>query len=179
MILNDVHILQMMEQGLIQGASDLQVNPASLNITIGHDFMHIVDADKPIMLGEKVDYIPFHVASICHIAPHSFLLATTNETVKLPADICAVVKTRSSIGRTGLNIQNAGFVDPGFEGALTLELKNDTDRMIHIPVGYPVGQLIFFESYLAEQPYCGKYQHQGTVTGSRMELDKTGSFLFK
>ena len=50
------------------------------------------------------------------IEPHSFLLATTNEYIKLPNHITAFVEGRSSIGRMGLFISNAGWVDAGFEG---------------------------------------------------------------
>ncbi len=58
------------------------------------------------------------------IPPHSFLLATTVEFIRLPANVTAFVEGRSSIGRMGLFIQNAGWVDPGFEGTITLELFN-------------------------------------------------------
>jgi dCTP deaminase len=50
------------------------------------------------------------------LPPRSFILATTMEYIRLPNNLTAFVEGRSSIGRMGLFIQNAGWVDPGFEG---------------------------------------------------------------
>ncbi|MGY3313996.1 deoxycytidine triphosphate deaminase [Peribacillus simplex] len=46
-----------------------------------------------------------------NIRPHSFLLATTKEWI-LPGNFTAFLEGRSSVGRLGLFIQNAGWVDP-------------------------------------------------------------------
>lgn len=43
----------------------------------------------------------------------------------------------------GLFIQNAGWVDPGFEGKITLELFNANRCAIRLDVGRRVGQLVF------------------------------------
>ena len=77
------------------------------------------------------------------IAPQSFLLATTNEYIKLPNHITAFVEGRSSIGRMGLFIQNAEWVDAGFEGRITLELFNANSLPIVLSSGrqLPIGFL--------------------------------------
>ena len=54
----------------------------------------------------------------------SVCVATTMEYFKLPINITAFVEGRSSLGRMGLFIQNAGWADSGFEGEITLELSN-------------------------------------------------------
>jgi dCTP deaminase len=59
------------------------------------------------------------------LRPDAFLLGCTAEAVKLPADLAARIEGKSTLGRRGIAVHvTAGFVDPGFEGQLTLELKN-------------------------------------------------------
>ncbi len=79
---------------------------------------------------------------------------------------------RSSIGCLGLFIQNAGWVDPGFKGEITLELFNANKCAIELKSGRRVGQLVFAElDRDAQNPYRGKYQGQRGATGSRIFLD--------
>jgi dCTP deaminase len=73
----------------------------------------------------------------------------------------------------GLFIQNAGWVDPGFEGEITLELFNANRCAIELQSGRRVGQLVFAQmDDTALNPYHGKYQGQKGATGSRVFLDE-------
>src|SRR4051812_49659331 len=57
--------------------------------------------------------------------PGEFVLGQTLESIALPDDIVARLEGKSSLGRLGLLIHStAGFVDPSWEGNLTLELSN-------------------------------------------------------
>lgn len=106
------------------------------------------------------------------LPPHTFLLATTMEYVKLPNDLTAFVEGRSSIGRLGLFIQNAGWVDPGFEGTITLELYNANSLPIQLTAGRRICQLVFCKmDQAAQNPYRGKYQGQRRSVGSRVNKD--------
>ena len=100
------------------------------------------------------------------------MLATTMEYVTLPDNLTAFVEGRSSLGRMGLFIQNAGWVDPGFRGEITLELFNANRCAIELRAGRRVGQLVLAEMDApALHPYSGKYQGQTGATGSRVYLD--------
>lgn len=77
------------------------------------------------------------------LLPNQFVLATTMEYFDLPNDLTAFVEGRSSLGRMGLFIQNAGWVDPGFKGEITLELYNANRCAIELKAGRRVGQLVF------------------------------------
>src|SRR5699024_11753898 len=58
--------------------------------------------------------------------PGEFVLGSTLETVTLPDDLAARVEGKSSLGRLGLLTHaTAGFVDPGFSGHVTLELRSE------------------------------------------------------
>ena len=103
--------------------------------------------------------------------PGKFILATTMEYVEVPKDAAVFVQGRSSIGRAGLTVQNAGFVDPGFPGCITLELKNDAPYPIILVPEYPVAQLVYMDASDVEEGYSGKYCGQVEATGSRMYLD--------
>lgn len=94
------------------------------------------------------------------LAPGEFRLASAMERVKLPNDVSAQVADKSSWARHGLSLFNT-FVDPGWEGYLTLELINLGPDFIYIDKGDPICQLIF--SKLDEPtslPYRGKYFNQ-------------------
>lgn len=173
MIFGDVAIRSAIQRGYITGVDDSMINPASLNIRLGKTFL-VPYAGQSIFLGDQVEYhsheIDFH--GFFTIYPGQFVLGTTLERLNLPKRISAFVQGRSSIGRIGLTIQNAGFVDPGFHGHITLELINDSPFPIHLRDGYPVGQLVFFETSEVQNPYSGKYNGQTEATGSRMEQDR-------
>jgi dCTP deaminase len=84
----------------------------------------------------------------------------------------AFVEGRSSVGRMGLFIQNAGWVDPGFKGEITLELYNANSLPIRLEAGRRICQLVLCSmDKPALKPYSGKYQGQMKSTGSRVYLD--------
>lgn len=106
------------------------------------------------------------------LLPGQFVLATTMEYIRLPNDLTAFVEGRSSLGRMGLFIQNAGWVDPGFAGEITQELFNVNRCAIELCAGRCVGQLVFAKMDMAAlNPYNGKYQGQTGATGPRVHLD--------
>lgn len=174
MILSDTTLTRMIESGEL-GVDPVRSNsiqPASIDCHLGRHFllvedrmMHTIDMESKILYREiENDEII--------IPPNSFLLATTEEYVKLPNDLTAFVEGRSSVGRIGLFIQNAGWVDPGFEGNITLELYNANSLPIRLRAGRRICQLVFCRmDQAAAKPYAGKYQGQRRTTGSRVYQD--------
>lgn len=175
MILGDSEIKRMMAEGYFPAYPKLLINPASMNVRIGASFL--VPRRKwfgSVALGDEVKYkkIVLQKGKAFKLRPGQFALATTIESINLPLRLAAFVQGRSSIGRAGLTVQNAGFIDPGFHGHITLELKNETKNTILIRPGYPVAQIVFEQAQGVERPYTGKYCGQTEATGSRMHLDK-------
>lgn len=106
------------------------------------------------------------------IEPGEFCLARTDEVFDLPYGIMAFMDGRSSVGRLGLFVENAGLVDRGFSGTLTMELFNPTKNEIHIPAQTRLAQLSFFrQGGSKETSYNGKYQGQHDATASRLHDD--------
>lgn len=106
--------------------------------------------------------------------PGEFVLGSTYEKVSLPDDIAARLEGKSSLGRLGLLTHStAGFIDPGFEGHVTLELSNVATLPIRLWPGMKIGQLCFFQlSSAAERPYgagatFSRYLGQRGPTASR------------
>lgn len=174
MILSDKTIMKMLnEQTLkIEPMTAEQIQPASFDIRLGNTFSVVEESSTGIItLGEEIKYRTITTDTYL-ILPGQFVLATTMEYFELPDDLTAFVEGRSSLGRMGLFIQNAGWVDPGFKGEITLELFNANKCAIELKSGRRVGQLVFAKmDSPALNPYNGKYQGQTGATGSRVFLD--------
>lgn len=108
------------------------------------------------------------------ITPGEFLLLSTNETVRIPNGIAAIVKGKSSLARQGLMVECAGFVDPGFTGTITLEVKNlNRRRKLVLKKGQKICQIVFMTAEPSEALYSDEnghhYQGQNTVTKSVLD----------
>ncbi len=106
--------------------------------------------------------------------PGEFVLGATAERVSVPNDLVARIEGKSSLGRLGLLIHStAGFIDPGFDGHITLELANVANLPITIYPNMKIGQISFLQMTTpAEHPYGSseigsKYQGQRGPTPSR------------
>lgn len=174
MILSDGAIRNRVAAGTlaISPLEEEQIQPASVDIRLGNTFSVVEDSSSGIITMEKEIRYKTIQAKIYLLLPGQFVLATTMEYIALPDDLTAFVEGRSSLGRMGLFIQNAGWVDPGFEGEITLELFNANRCAIELRAGRRIGQLVFSEmDGPAHNPYRGKYQGQRGATGSRVYLD--------
>ncbi len=175
MILSDKTILKMLDEKslVIEPVTKEQIQPASVDIRLGNTFSIVDDTPSGIItLDSSISYKTITTDTYL-ILPGQFVLATTMEYFELPDDLTAFVEGRSSLGRMGLFIQNAGWVDPGFKGEITLELFNANRCAIELKAGRRVGQLVFAQmDDHALNPYNGKYQGQKGATGSRVFMDK-------
>ena len=128
--------------------------------------------DDLTTLVETVDDEPF----VLH--PGEFVLGSTFEAVELPDDLAGRLEGKSSLGRLGLLTHStAGFIDPGFQGHITLELSNVANLPITLWPGMKIGQLCLFRlTSAAENPYGSeragsRYQNQRGPTPSRAYLN--------
>ncbi len=174
MILSDKTIIKMLDEKslVINPVTKEQIQPASVDIRLGNTFSVVDDTPSNIITLESQISYKTITADTYLIMPGEFVLATTMEYFELPDNLTAFVEGRSSLGRMGLFIQNAGWVDPGFKGEITLELYNANRCAIELKAGRRVGQLVFAEmDEYALNPYNGKYQGQMGATGTRVFMD--------
>ena len=174
MILSDTTLRAMLKSGelVVEPLEEQSIQPASIDLRLGEHFLKVDENDfETIHLDRPVRYVEMTMREIV-IPPGSFMLASTMEYIKLPTNVIAFVEGRSSIGRIGLFVQNAGWVDPGFEGELTLELFNANRQPIRLQSGRRICQLVFSRmDQHASAPYRGKYQGQRKPMGSRIYQD--------
>ena len=174
MILSDRTIQELIQNGElgIEPIEDRQIGPASVDLRLGGTFRTPRATDGMYSMSEPIEYERADGEAFV-IPAHGFVLATTAESIRLPDYLTAFVEGRSSIGRLGLFIQNAGWVDPGFEGAITLELLNANAAPMRIEAGRRICQLVIARADgPVDRPYAGKYQGQHETTGSRAYLDE-------
>ena len=181
MILSDVDIRKELASGRIQidPLDESCIQPSSVDLHVDAQIRVFANSRYPFIdvrqpmpdLTELVEVAqdePF----ILH--PGEFVLGSTLERVRLPDDLVARLEGKSSLGRLGLLIHStAGYVDPGWDGYLTLELSNVANLPITIYPGMKIGQISFFRlTTAAEVPYGSertrsKYQGQRGPTASR------------
>lgn len=190
MILSHQSIIDNVKSGKIGIDSFIEdnVGPASYDLRLGNSFVEVtpnfetvegvVPETKKVMIRTMNEEYPSSHITVKEgnslvIPPHTFVLATTMEYIEVPSNIAVYVQGRSSIGRMGLQVQNAGFVDPGFKGQITLELFNASNVPIGITPGRRVCQCVFhLLDEPTDSPYKGKYVGQVGATSSRVEEDK-------
>lgn len=174
MILSDGTLKTLLDSGELKVSPlcDQSIQPASIDLRLGSHYLTVESSAMDcITLSDEIKYRELEGDTLI-IPPHSFLLATTMESVELPDNLTAFVEGRSSVGRIGLFIQNAGWVDPGFKGQITLELYNANSLPIKLEAGRRICQLVLCSmDQAALKPYNGKYQGQKKSTGSKVYQD--------
>ncbi len=189
MILSDRDILARLKQGDLVvdplDDPDLQVQPASIDLRLGDEFLVFRNPHIPFIdpqasdLSGLTEKIVVGRGSPFILHPGEFALGTTHERVRIPADLVAKVEGRSSLGRLAVVVHaTAGFVDPGFEGHITLELSNLGRVPVALHPGMRISQIALHQmSSPAQRPYGSpgrrsKYQGQRGPVASRIGEDR-------
>lgn len=163
---------------------DLQIGPSSVDLRLGYSFgvlntrlVEVVNTKNMQRYNECINEETHTAEEGMIIHPGEFILGTSLETVNVPDDMVARVEGRSSYGRLGIVVHaTAGFVDPGFEGQITLEMQNLGNAPVKV---YPEDRIcqIVFETMTspAEVPYGekrdAKYMNQQGATGSKLDKE--------
>lgn len=164
MLLSDKDIRHEIVHGQlrIRPVEDIQFQPASVDLRLGDQ------------LRESDGRVIYHLDDGYELGPGRFILGDTVEKLVIPDYLAAQFAGKSSLGRIGLQTHcTAGFVDPGFEGTLTVELSNLSENPIMLISGQYIGQVCFFRlSSPALRPYGhpeigSRYQNQSGPTIAR------------
>lgn len=162
----------------------IQLQPASVDLRLGSEFLVYrqsqtvcLDPRDPAGIANAMEKIvvPDEQAFVLH--PGKFALGTTLERVRLPTDLVGVVDGRSSIGRLAIVVHaTAGFIDPGFEGQVTLELSNIGSIPVKLYPGMRLAQIVLYRmTSPAEVPYGAargsSYNQQTGPQPSKITLD--------
>jgi dCTP deaminase len=184
-ILSDRSIRAALDSGriVIDPLADGAIQPSSVDVRLDGAFRVFANHRYPFIdvreeqpdLTELVE-VTDGEAFILH--PGEFVLGSTLERLALPDDVVAQLNGKSSLGRLGLVVHaTAGFIDPGWDGHITLELSNVATLPIAVYAGMKVGQFVFTQlTEPAEHPYGSdvtgsKYKGQRGPTASRYYLN--------
>ncbi len=185
MVLSDRTIREELAKGriVIDPFDESCIQPASVDIHMDRKLLVFRNSRRPYIdihqdqdgLTE-LEEIPGDQPFILH--PGEFILGSTLEKVTIPDDMVARLEGKSSLGRIGLLIHStAGYIDPGWEGHLTLELSNVSNLPVTLYYKMKIGQISFLRlttpaEHLYGSPELGsKYQGQEGPTASRIYRD--------
>ena len=185
MVLSDRTIKEELANGriVIDPLDPSCIQPASVDLHLDRKLLVFRNTRQPFIDVRKempdlteMEEIPGDAPFILH--PGEFVLASTLESVALPDDIVARLEGKSSLGRLGLLIHStAGYVDPGWNGHLTLELSNVANLPITLYFGMKIGQISFLrlttpaENLYGSPGLGSKYQGQIEATASKVHKD--------
>jgi dCTP deaminase len=155
------------------------IEPSSIDVRLSDTVLVEQEQDEPIDVTDEETYPEYDEETISDgyvIEAGDFVLATTEEVVTITKDLVGYLHGRSSVGRLGMFIENAGLIDPGFNGQITLELYNASRNDIQLQEGMRIGQLTLHK--IGTQPDVGysaqngnKYMRQEGPTPSRLYED--------
>jgi dCTP deaminase len=181
MVLSDRTIRRLLDEGRIgiEPYEEELLQPSSVDVRVDRLFRVFRNSRYPFIdvkqeMEELTELVEVDGEEAFILHPGEFVLGSTLERITLPDDLVARLEGKSSLGRLGLLIHStAGFIDPGWDGHVTLELSNVANLPITIYYGMKIGQLSFVQlTEAAESPYGtgelgSKYQGQVGPTPSR------------
>lgn len=179
-LLTHDELVELVQQGIIEGVNPDQINAASIDLTLGDTLwteasphgqwtvIDLVQKETP-----SVDLIDLRTTGFFDLQPGQFCLAQTQQVFHLPNDVAAEYKLKSSMARSGLGHLLAGWADPGWHGSvLTLEFTNHLRyHSLRLRPGMRCGQMVFYRGAIvpdhASYAVRGQYNHDQTAQPSR------------
>jgi len=145
---------------LIEPFSEESLQPAGYDLRVG---------DEAYINGKILDVKNLGTFVV---PPKTYALVLTLERIRLPDDIMGDMKLRSSLAREGL-IGSFAWVDPGWDGKLTLGLYNASDNPVELSYGERFVQIAFLRLEMpARNPYRGRYQGSAGIALSKRGTQK-------
>jgi len=180
MVLSDATIARALAEGRIEidPYDESLLQPSSVDVRVDRLF-RVFRNNRASFIDVKVEQDLTELVEVSDdepfiLHPGEFVLGSTLERIRLPDDLVARLEGKSSLGRLGLLIHStAGFIDPGWDGHVTLELSNVANLPITIYPGMKIGQISFMQmTEPAETPYGAaeigsKYKGQRGPTASK------------
>lgn len=176
-MLSDVEIreaLHLQQIKIIPEPKDSDIQPASIDVHLGNRFGFLSQPpmDSAVLLSDK-SVVRYGELDELILRPGDFVLGQLAEWITLDAWHVARIEGKSSIGRKGVAIHvTAGFVDPGWDGILTVEMFNASNVTYILRPGDAIGQVAFDKLVRpSARPYGHKdlgshYQGSKEVRGS-------------
>ncbi|HVN04783.1 MAG TPA: dCTP deaminase [Bryobacteraceae bacterium] len=168
MVLSDVDIKRYIALGKIKIAPELppeQFGSCSVDFRLGGEFSvfeytrhPFIDPRDRTSLQEMMRTVEVPAGEPFVLQPRDFVLAVTEESLELDADVLGRLEGRSSLGRIGIIVHGtAGLFDPGWTGKATLELSNLSRMAVALYPGMRICSFTFEQlSTPSSMPYRQK-----------------------
>jgi len=160
-MLSDKDLLKLIKENklVIEPFSERSLGCASIDLSLGDSFCKYTN--KIDTHSKNIKFVRFKKKKIV-LEPNQFILATTLETVHIQNGYYGFIETRGNFSRAGISIScDDGHIDPGTNGKITLEIKNNNNVSVLLYVGDFLCQLFIFKlSSFCRKVYSGKYQRQ-------------------
>jgi dCTP deaminase len=128
---------------------------------------------------EYFDIIELEQGQSFDLLPQEYVLVSTFETVKIPNDLMAVLYPRSSVNRKGLSVDLTGIIDSGYEGPLTLPIRNNTrSQVIQLHPGERICQIVFEELKQPVDARKSRWHMKDVVEKGKKEKTKEMKLVF-
>ncbi len=128
---------------------------------------------------EYFDIIELEQGQCFELLPQEYVLVSTFETIKVPDDLMAVLYPRSSVNRKGLSVDLTGIIDSGYEGPLTLPIRNNTtSQVIQLHPGERFCQIVFEQLTHKVTPRKSRWHQKDVVDKGKKEKGKEMKLVF-
>ncbi|MCX6819856.1 MAG: dCTP deaminase [Candidatus Adlerbacteria bacterium] len=128
---------------------------------------------------EYFDIVELEQGQHFDLLPEEYVLVSTFETIKIPDDLMAILYPRSSVNRKGLSVDLTGIIDSGYEGPLTLPIRNNTrSQVIQLHPGERFCQIVFEELSHKVVARKSRWHQKDVVEKGKKEKSSEMKFVF-
>jgi len=181
------------ELGFTPGLDSFQLQEHAVDLRLGFTFLipkiwHVTERGREsldITHFDKTNAQYFEVVELeesqyFDLLPQEYILVSTLESIKMPNDIMAVIYPRSSTNRKGLSLDLTGIIDAGYEGRLTLPVRNNTrSQVVRLYPGERLCQLVFETLSEPVIPRPSKYHKKDMADGITREKREEAELILK
>ncbi len=193
-IINKRQILERIKKGDISFAPNLdkfQLQDHAVDLRLGFTFMlpkvwHLTTRGRESLDTTDFDKISTHNFEVVELEqgqffdllPGEYILVSTLESIKVPDDLMSILYPRSSTNRKGLSLDLTGIIDSGYEGQLTLPIRNNTkSQTVRLYPGERLCQIVFEELSEPVQARKSKYHKKDIIEGVKREDESESSLI--
>lgn len=194
-VLSKADILERVRKGDIvftPGLDAFQVQMHAIDLRLGFTFLapkvwRMTERGREALMidplkdhgPEYFDVIELEQGQSFDLLPQEYVLVSTYETIKVPNDLMAILYPRSSVNRKGLSVDLTGIIDSGYEGPLTLPIKNNTrSQVIQLHPGERICQVVFEELSKPVEPKKSRWHQKDVVDKGAKEKSAETKLIF-
>jgi len=194
-VLTKQEILERVKSGSIAflpGLDSFQLQTHAVDLRLGFTFLipkvwRMTDKGREALAidplrdhgPEYFDVIELEQGQSFDLLPEEYVLVSTFETIKVPNDLMAILYPRSSVNRKGLSVDLTGIIDSGYEGPLTLPIRNNTrSQIIQLHPGERFCQVVFETLSQTVTPRKSRWHQKDVVEKGAKEKAKEMKLVF-